>query len=171
MVLVGIANHHADDSTNKNNDQNDQGHDDRGPVLAPQRGLLAGVHDGGGSVVADVVRLHDSASGRRRVVAFQPREVRNGLRLRHHRELGQRVRYRLGVLRLANVTTLSRRGRRSAGAGAGRARTSAALALLVLVGAEIAVGGGVACLIRHVGSWMAIVDGLAGRESQEMKGM
>lgn len=88
MVLVGIANHHADDSTDEDDDSNDQGDDDRGSVLAPQRGLLAGVHDGRAAGVADVIRLHDSARGRRRVVAFQLGDIANGLELRDNRELG-----------------------------------------------------------------------------------
>lgn len=158
LSLVGIANHDADNSTNENNDENDQGDDDGGPVLAPKGGLLAHVHDRGRTVVTNVVRLHDSARGRGRVVAFQLGEVRDGLRLRHHRELGQRVRYRLGVLRLAKVTALGRR--RRGAAAVGLARTTAALVLLGLVRAEIAVGG-VACLVRHLRWWVVIVDRLA----------
>lgn len=80
-VLVPIANHHADDSTDEDDDGNDQGDDDGGSVLAPLAGLLAGVHDGRASGVADVIRLHDSARGRRRVVAFHGGEVRDGLQL------------------------------------------------------------------------------------------
>lgn len=103
MVLVGIANHHADDRTDEDDDSNDQCDDDGGPVLAPQGGLLAGVHDGRAAGVADVIRLHDSARGRRRVVAFKLSYVRDGLWLGHHRQFGKRIRYRLSVLRLAKA--------------------------------------------------------------------
>lgn len=101
MVLIGIANHHSDDSTDQNDDSNDQGDNDRGSVLAPQGGLLAGVYDGRAAGVADVIRLHDSARGRRRVVPFHLsdlEEIGHGLRLSYHRQLWERVCYRLGVL-------------------------------------------------------------------------
>lgn len=148
-VLVCIADHNADNGANEDNDNNDERNDEGSSVLAPQGGLLACVHDGGGTMIANVVRFHDSARGRRRrrVVAFQLGEARDGLRLGHDRKLGQRVRYRLGVLRVANVTGLRRRSDAVAAGGltAGIATTRG----LMLVGAGIAVGG--VALVRHVG--------------------
>lgn len=86
MVLVGIANHHADDSTDEDDDSNDEGDNDGSPVLAPHGGLLAGVHDGRAAGVADVIRLHDSARGRRRVVAFKLRKIGHRLWLSYDRK-------------------------------------------------------------------------------------
>lgn len=86
MVLVGIANHHADDSTDEDDDSNDEGDNDRSSVLAPHGGLLAGVHDGRAAGVADVIRLHDSARGRRSVVAFKLRKIGHRLWLSYDRK-------------------------------------------------------------------------------------
>lgn len=86
MVLVGIANHHADDSTDEDDDSNDEANNDGSPVLAPHGGLLAGVHDGRAAGVADVIRLHDSARGRRRVVAFELRKIGHRLWLSYDRK-------------------------------------------------------------------------------------
>lgn len=146
-VLVVVANHHADDSGNQDEHSNNQSNDDGGPVLAPTGGLLAGVHDGRAAAVANVVRLHDRARGRR-VVAVHLGEVRDGLRHRHDRELGQRVRYRLGVLRLAVA------------AGRGAATASNIVGALLLGSMGGAVGGAIGVAVG-VAVGMA-VDDLAG---------
>lgn len=154
MVLVGIANQHADDSTDEDEDSNGQGDNDRSPVLAPHGGLLASVHDGRAAGVADVIRLHDSARGRRRVVAFKLVQVGNWLRLCYNGQFGKRIRYRLGVLRLAKAAH-----RRSA------VRANSTDALLLRAG--IAIGGltrGV--LIRH-GKEEVIVDKWQRRQGNE----
>lgn len=159
MVLVGIVDQHADDRTDEDEDNNDEGDDNRSPVLAPHGGLLAGVHDGRAAGVADVIRLHDSTRRRRCVVAFKLVQVGNWLRLCHHCQFGKRIRYRLGVLRLAKAAH-----RRTSV----RANTTAAgRALVRSVGAGIAIGG-LTCgaLIRHLKKVM-IVYGWQRRQGNE----
>lgn len=106
MAMVGY--HHANDRTSEDDDGNDQADYDRDPVFPKAGGLLSCVHNRRAATINRVIRLHNRARGCR-IVAVELVKVADGLWHRFDRDLGRRVRYRLGVLGEAAWTALGGR--------------------------------------------------------------